>query len=1199
MSEWAKRICVAPLFVLLVASLLAALPPKRVEAARPDLWPVVFQDSFDDSGRGWLTGTAQSIGRRYVDGAYEIAIGIGGTGAVSRIPGGVMLSDVSVEADICVVEGSGSLGFAVRYRSGGDFYCSIVDARGDYLLALSEGSAWRTLDRVTHVGGFELQRPTHIQVVVQGGTFSFFIDGTLLSKVTQYPSASIQDGELGLCAFADEDSQLVVRFDNLVVRRADPAIEAMVEEAGRLLLAGQSQFRQSRWEDAAQSFQEAMRIYAELGLASDEADVQIMLGHALRSGCDYQRAISAYAAAGEDSRRLDDWRGEASAATGRGICYYWLGDYTTAVAYHNSAMDLARAHDDRASEAASIVNIGNCQFWRADYGGAMESYSRSLDAFREVQQQERDQAAQRQAAGVMLLTTSQVQPRPITYAKSFSMLFPGAGSDEGEAGCLNNLGICSIVAGDYQRASEYLEQAIAAYQTLRDQGGEAMSLGNLALCYYWLEDLQQAIRFQERSLAIMRTIGDTWGEAASLSNLGLCDYALHKYPEAIQYHQQSLEGFRRVGDRRGEATALGNLGLCYHGLGQYAMAIGWHVSALAISEEIGDVAGQVICRGNLGEEYLALAQYGQAIESYSRSLDLLGALAEAARHESGMPEAEWRVREGFGRANRDAGNLVEAAGSFEEAAAFVEASRTLLDRAGFKLSFMRERFTVYRQLVPVLIALGQGDESLSYAERAKSRALVDMMSTALVLRADLLPADLQTQARIAGELHRQAATREDPFQIVEARVLPQSGSVQAARLIEESYDAALADLERKNPVLAETLSVSPDQLVAYSLEVRSRLGADTVALEYFVTDAETILWVITEGGIQTASRIMVSRENLAQAVKGFRDVVQAPPLDPALPVLSYHKILQQAKPLYDLLIAPVEGYLAGVEHLVIIPSDVLFYVPFAVLYQCPDGSDLYRETVTRCAAGADGSRPTGHFLIERFTLSYAPSLASLYWPLQHEGDGSYTSVLSVGNPTGDLLAAQAEATTVAGLFPDATLLLREEGTEARVKEELGAMEYDVVHLSTHGLFDPTMPLLSEVVLREGGREDGHLYAGEILGLSLSQTELVVMSACQTALPPEINQDVVVGDEIQGLGQALFVAGVPTALLTLWNVNDASTGELMVEFYQNLMTGQAKAESLAAAQLALLNGDYGLAYRHPYYWAPFVMYGDWSTQRRRQ
>jgi CHAT domain-containing protein len=229
-------------------------------------------------------------------------------------------------------------------------------------------------------------------------------------------------------------------------------------------------------------------------------------------------------------------------------------------------------------------------------------------------------------------------------------------------------------------------------------------------------------------------------------------------------------------------------------------------------------------------------------------------------------------------------------------------------------------------------------------------------------------------------------------------------------------------------------------------------------------------------------------------------------------------------------------------------------------------------------------------------LSYAPSLASLYWPLQHTGDGNYASVLSIGNPTSDpyLIPAETEATTVAGLFPNSTLLLREEGTEAAVKGALGAREYDVVHLSTHGLFDPAMPLLSEVALREGGGEDGHLYAGEILGLSLSQTELVVMSACQTALPPEISQDVVVGDEIQGLGQALFVAGVPTALLTLWDVKAESTGKLMVGFYKSLMSspGHAKAESLAAAQLALLRGDHGLSYRHPYYWAPFVMYGDW-------
>jgi CHAT domain-containing protein len=532
--------------------------------------------------------------------------------------------------------------------------------------------------------------------------------------------------------------------------------------------------------------------------------------------------------------------------------------------------------------------------------------------------------------------------------------------------------------------------------------------------------------------------------------------------------------------------------------------------------------------------------------------------------------------------------------------ATIEEIRGRIGSAALVSSFMGDKFFVYRVLVPTLVWVGESEDAAFYAERAKARTFVDMMETAMVSRPDVLPSEVQRASEVVRALDAQvraeAWTTPQPIVSSDGATTPTDthlGALQVVKHTQAEYDAFLTELERENPALGDTLSVNAERLAQYCADVTGRLGAGTVALEYFVTDEETIVWVITENGIQTASRITVSRESLAQAVRSFRDVVQAPPLDPALPVLSYHKILQEAKPLYDLLIAPVEEHLGGVEHLVIIPSDVLFYVPFAALYQCPDETNLYKETVTRCAGGAGAAQPTGHFLIERFTLSYAPSLASLYWPLQHEGDGSYTSVLSVGNPTGDLLAAQTEATTVAGLFPDSTLLLREEGTEVRVKEELAAREHDVVHLSTHGLFDPAMPLLSEVVFREGGGEDGHLYAGEILGLALSQTELVVMSACQTALPPEIRQDVVVGDEIQGLGQALFVAGVPTALLTLWNVNDASTGELMVEFYRSLMSsGHAKAESLAEAQRALLNGDYGLSYRHPYYWAPFVMYGDW-------
>ena len=358
--------------------------------------------------------------------------------------------------------------------------------------------------------------------------------------------------------------------------------------------------------------------------------------------------------------------------------------------------------------------------------------------------------------------------------------------------------------------------------------------------------------------------------------------------------------------------------------------------------------------------------------------------------------------------------------------------------------------------------------------------------------------------------------------------------------------------------------------------VQEHLGEGTVALEYFVTSDETILWVVTQEGVQTASRIAISRDELTKQVRAFREEIEDPPA-PGQEAVSYLSALEKGRDLYEPLIAPVENYLQGGMHLVIIPSDVLFYLPFGALVDCPgcDKRNLYG----------------GKFLIENYSVSYAPSLSSLYWPFQHASEGSYNSILAVGNPTGDLTASEQEVKQAAALFPQATVLIGEKGTEAAVKGALRTQNYDVVHLSTHGLFDTTMPLLSELVFRKGGNDDGNLYAGEILGLPL-KTNLVVLSACQTALPPKLTQEtegLVVGDELQGLSQALFVAGAPSAVVTLWNVNDKSTSQLMQVMYRGLMKGKSKGEALRQAQLSLLHDT---TYRHPYYWGPFVLYGVW-------
>jgi len=933
---------------------------------------------------------------------------------------------------------------------------------------------------------------------------------------------------------------LVVLLISLVALSGQVA-EGDKAQADLLFQQGMAAYGSSEYSQAIPLFEEALAAYEKASDLAGQAESLHYLGLAYRALGDYGKAGEALERGLDESRVLDGPGLQAVLLKDLGICCFYQGELETAIELTEKALEIYRQLDDSDGVARSLNNLGLCYWSLGDYRKAIEYHEQSLAIERDL------------------------------------------GNRTAEARSLSNLGTCYLYLGDYRKAIDLLERALAIFRELVDRKNEAIGLNNQGLCYWSLGDYRKAIDLYEQSLAIKREIGDRAGKAASLNNLGICFHLLSEYGEAIDFFGQALAIFHELGDGKNEAASLDNLGICYWSLGDYGRAIDYYGQSLTMARDAGDRAGEASILNNLGDCYSSLGEYRTAIGRYTECLAVVEMITTTGEYTTGDPESLWRLQDGLGRSHRALGELAPAAAAWREAVTAIEEMRGRVGVAHLASSFMREKYFVYDRLVPTLLDLGAPEEGMQYAERAKARALVDMMETAMISRTDALPSEVQSASNVARELSalEEAGGAFSPGAVGGpggpfAATADRSGDSLAVERTQAEYDAFLAELERTQPALGDTLSVNAGRLAEYCQDVESKLGEETVALEYFVTDAETILWVITGDGIQTASRIAVSRENLAQAVRSFRDVIQMPSSQAMFDMAP----MEQGGALYDLLIAPVEEYLVGAEHLVIIPSDVLFYLPFAALYRCP---------------GCQGRTFLGgQYLVERFTLSYAPSLASLYWPLQHEGNGSYTSVLSVGNPTGDLLAAQAEATTVARLFPDSTLLLREEGTEAKVKQELTAREYDVVHLSTHGLFDPAMPLLSEVVLRAGGGEDGHLYAGEILGLSLSQTELVVMSACQTALPPEISQDVVVGDEIQGLGQALFVAGVPTALLTLWNVNDASTGELMVEFYQSLMSsGHAtKAESLAAAQLALLRGDYGLAYRHPYYWAPFVMYGDW-------
>lgn len=148
--------------------------------------------------------------------------------------------------------------------------------------------------------------------------------------------------------------------------------------------------------------------------------------------------------------------------------------------------------------------------------------------------------------------------------------------------------------------------------------------------------------------------------------------------------------------------------------------------------------------------------------------------------------------------------------------------------------------------------------------------------------------------------------------------------------------------------------------------------------------------------------------------------------------------------------------------------------------------------------------------------------------------------------------------------------------------------YRVVHIATHGLLDAERPQFSGVVLSLVGNKtgDGFLRTDEVFNLKLG-APLVMLSACETGLGKEKR-----GEGVIGLTRAFMYAGAPTVGVSLWSVADKSTAELMTDFYQRLLgssTANSPSVALREAQLAMINGK---KYSAPFYWAPFVLVGEW-------
>jgi len=301
----------------------------------------------------------------------------------------------------------------------------------------------------------------------------------------------------------------------------------------------------------------------------------------------------------------------------------------------------------------------------------------------------------------------------------------------------------------------------------------------------------------------------------------------------------------------------------------------------------------------------------------------------------------------------------------------------------------------------------------------------------------------------------------------------------------------------------------------------------------------------------------------------------------------------EALALYQLLWSPAAEELRRAHSVVIIPDGPLWEMPFQSLM------------------------PTsGHYLIEQHSISYAPSLTALrelarLASRRGRQTADRRTLLAVGNPTipgeaktralsvfmdeslGPLPDAENQVVALKQIYGEnrSAIYVGQAATEERIKAD--AAKYSILNFATHCLLDNANPIYSHLVLSTspGSREDGLLEAWEVMNLDLN-ADLAVLSACETA-----RGKISPGEGVIGLAWAFFVAGCPSIVVTQWKVESSSTTELVVAFHRNLkyfMSSPAwtlkKVEALRSAALKLIRSE---KYKHPFYWAGFVLVGDGS------
>ncbi|MCT7960986.1 tetratricopeptide repeat protein [Laspinema sp. D1] len=988
-------------------------------------------------------------------------------------------------------------------------------------------------------------------------------------------------------------------------------VEELKEEARRLLDLGIEQYQRSQIRDALQSWEQALEIYRQLGDIAGEGGTLYNLGNVYYSLGEYAQAQQYLLQSLEISLHVGDKAWEGRNLNDLGSVYSALGEYAQAQQYLLQSLEISLQLGDKAREGVTLYNLGKVYNSLGEYAQAQQYLRQSLEIFRqlgnkagegntllnlgivygslgeyaqaqqylrqslEIFQQLGDKAEEgRSLDGLGNVYNSLGEyAQAQQYLRQSLEIFQQLADKAGEGRSLNGLGSVYSALGEYAQAQQYLLQSLEISRQLGDKAGEGMTLNNLGDVYGSLGEYAQAQQYLLQSLEISRQLGNKAGEGNTLYSLGNVDYSLGEYAQAQQYLLQSLEISRQIGDKSREGNTLNNLGNVDYSLGEYAQAQQYLLQSLEISRQIGDKAGEGITLNNLGNVDYSLGEYAQAEQYYRQSLEISRQIGDKSRegitlnnlgsvstslgeyvqaqqfHRQSLEIFQQigdKAREGITLGNL--GNVYNSLGEYAQAEQFYRQSIEVREqlRPGLtdqqKISLFEQQKSTYELLQTVLIAQNKLDAALEISERGRARAFVELLADRLW------------------------DNRETPVTVTppNLREIQQIAAAQQATIVQYSYireDFTFGNVERLWESELYIWVIKPTGEITFRrTDLKPLWQQQDSSLAKAIADARCFDNLACLNNI-TVSQIQEGSTEVRSGGGLFNQQAQQ---EQARPVSQGEN--RELKQLYQLLIEPIADLLPTnpTERVIFVPHNALFLVPFPALQDA-----------------------RGQYLIEKHTILTAPSIQVL--GLTRDQKQAQTAVnpdiLVVGNPTMPVVGteqltplpgAEQEAREIGQLL-NVTPLIGSMATKATVVQKMQSSR--IIHLATHGSFDPNIPLDSWLALTPSGADNGLLTAAEIFGLNLN-AELVVLSACDTG------RGKITGDGVIGLSRSFISAGVPSVLVSLWKVPDDSTALLMREFYQLWEESGDKGQALRQAMLTTMQ-----QYPNPVDWAAFTLMGE--------